>query len=197
MLVFSKVQKHNSLRNAQKRKMQKYLYEKVFENAEDGQDAETGMPAKPNTSYQKLNENENSETEATAEFQGSRAFCTPYVVLRIIGIFLCGFALAIIGTLLWIPLRPLAIIFGSIGPPTVLMVWFSEAVGRTSVDRGQVAIVLFTCIAFTFVWLLLYLIFFNQLITSITSSTSKAFDDPWYVTSTFRSQQEHTFIYFF
>ena len=169
--------------------------EKVFENAEDGQDAETGMPAKPNTSYQKLNENENSETEATAEFQGSRAFCTPYVVLRIIGISLCGAVLALIGTMLWSPLKPLAIIFGSIGPPTVLMVWFSEAVGRTSVDRGQVAIVFFTCVAFTALWLILALSIVQPLVNLLTLSTSKALEDPWYVTSTCLSQPEHTFIF--
>ena len=165
--------------------------EKVFQNT----DAETGIPDKPNTSYQKLNENENSETEATAEFQGSRAFCTPYVVLRIIGVSLCGAVLALIGTVLWSPLKPLAIIFGSIGPPTVLMVWFSEAVGRTSVDRGQVAIVFFTCVAFTTLWLILALSIVQPLVNLLTLSTSKALEDPWYVTSTCLSQPEHTFIF--
>ena len=169
--------------------------EKVFETPENKTDAEAAVPGKPSTDYEELRENDKPENGA--QLQGSRAFCTSYITTRIIGITLCGAILAMAGSSLKGQQSPfiqtLGVILGAVAPPTILMVWFSEAVGRTSVDRGQVAIVFFTCVGLTMLWLLLFLIIFQSLLTLLNSSTSKALENPWYVTSTCLSPEPHTY----
>ena len=169
--------------------------EKVFETTEDKTDAEAAVPDKPSTGYEELGENDKPKNGA--QLQASRPLCTSYITMRVIGITLCGAVLAVVGSILWGQQSPfiqtLGVILGAVAPPTILMVWFSEAIGRNSVDRGQVAIVFFTCVGFTMLWLLLFLIILKPLFTLANRSTSKALENPWYVTSTCLSTEQHTY----
>ena len=150
--------------------------EKVFEDPKENEilsgnnnndDVETGKKGTKKNGYDKLltedNDGENtSESSAVRHTRrgSNRPFCNAWVASRTCGIWTLGLVMSILGFILFaIPsvfTKILAYIVGVIAPPILWMVWFSEAIGRTSVDRKQVMIVFFTCAGLLLLWLVIY-----------------------------------------
>ena len=121
----------------------------------------------PNGLYTPLDNNTDKAPAAVGGLQVSAPldataitkFCTKKCTISSTLVIVIVFALAFVAALLTSAIggdagRVVGVLLGALLPGLVVMIWFSEAIGGTSVDRCQIATVWFTMFGVMALWLI-------------------------------------------